>query len=161
MNLRRFQQIVCAVVLVVLYRAIRVLSHADSRIREELRQMPQGRTVCLSVSPDEKAPSLTFSVADGTIRRCARSMQPDIHIVFKSETMAFRVFTGRMGIAGAYAAHAFTLRGNINETMGVVRVVDLVEGYLFPRFMTRRILKEVPEKQLPTLAVYLRLIPGV
>lgn len=159
--MRRFQQIVCAVVLAVLYRAIRVLARADSRVREELCRMPQGRTVRMSVSPDEKAPSLTFSVSGGTIHRCARSVRPDIHIVFKNETMAFRVFTGRMGIAGAYAAHAFTLRGNINETMGVVRVVDLVEGYLFPKFMTRRILKEIPEKQIPTLAVYLRLIPGV
>ncbi len=159
--MRRFQQIVCGVVLAVLYRAIRVLSHADSRVQEELRQMPQGQRVRLSVSPDESAPSLTFSVSDGTIHRCARSVRPDIHIVFKNETMAFRVFTGRMGIAGAYAAHAFILRGNINETMGVVRVVDLVEGYLFPRLITRRILKEAPDKQLPTLAVYLRLIPGV
>lgn len=75
--------------------------------------------------------------------------------------MAFRVFTGRMGIAGAYAAHAFTLRGNINRTMGVVRIVDMVEGYLFPRFMTRRILKDTPKKELPALAVYLRLIPGI
>ena len=45
--------------------------------------------------------------------------------------------------------------------MGIVRVVDLVEGYLFPRFMTRRILKELPKKQVPTLVVYLRLIPGI
>jgi hypothetical protein len=75
--------------------------------------------------------------------------------------MAFRVFTGRMGIAGAYAAHAFSLRGNINETMGVVRIVDLVESYLFPKFLTRHILKEIPEKQYPTALVYLRLIPGI
>ena len=159
--MRRFQQLVCGLVLQVLYRAVRVLSHGDSRVREELLQMPQGRTVRMSVSPDDRAPSLTFSVSDGTVHRAARDIQPDIHIVFKNETMAFRVFTGRMGIAGAYAAHAFTLRGNINETRGIVRVVDLVEGDLFPRFMTRRILKEVPEKQLPTLVVYLRLIPGV
>ena len=73
--MRRFQQIVCGIVLQVLFRAIRVLSHCDSRVKQEFLQMP--------------------------------------------------------------------------------------EGHLFPKFMTRRILKEVPEKQLPTLAVYLRLIPGV
>ena len=159
--MRRFQQIVCGIVLQVLFRAIRVLSHCDSRVKQELLQMPQGRTVGLAVSPDEKAPRLTFSVSGGTVHKAPRDLRPDIQIVFKNETMAFRVFTGRMGIAGAYAVHAFTLRGNINETMGIVRVVDLVEGYLFPKFMTRRILKEVPEKELPTLAVYLRLIPGV
>ncbi len=159
--MRTFQQIVCGIVLRVLFRAIRVLSHCDSRIRQELLDLPQGQTVKLSVSPAERSRSLTFAVSGGTIRRADRAAVPDIHIVFKNEAMAFRVFTGRMGIAGAYAAHAFTLRGNINQTMGVVRIVDMVEGYLFPRFMTRRILKDIPKKELPTLAVYLRLIPGI
>lgn len=159
--MRTFQQIVCGIVLRVLFRAIRVLSRCDSRIRQELLDLPQRQTVKLSVSPAEQSRSLTFTVSDGTIRRADKAAIPDIHIVFKNEAMAFRVFTGRMGIAGAYAAHAFTLRGNINQTMGVVRIVDMVEGYLFPRFMTRRILKEAPKKELPTLAVYLRLIPGI
>ena len=159
--MRTFQQIVCGIVLRVLFRAIRVLSHCDSHIRQELLDLPQGQTVKLSVSPAERSRSLTFTVSGGTIRRADTDAVPDIHIVFKNEAMAFRVFTGRMGIAGAYAAHAFTLRGNINQTMGVVRIVDMVEGYLFPRFMTRRILKDIPKKELPTLAVYLRLIPGI
>ena len=159
--MRTFQQLLCGIVLQVLFRAIRVLSRCDSRIRQELLDLPQGQTVKLSVSPHEKSRSLSFTVSGGTVRKAPKSAAPDIHIVFKNEAMAFRVFTGRMGIAGAYAAHAFTLRGNINETMGIVRIVDMVEGYLFPRFMTRRILKETPQKQLPTLAVYLRLIPGI
>lgn len=157
--MRTFQQLVCGIVLQVLFRAIRVLSHCDSRIKQELLELPEGQVVKLSVSPHEKSRSLTFAVSSGTVHKSDKS--PNIHIVFKNEAMAFRVFTGRMGIAGAYAAHAFTLRGNINETMGIVRVVDMVEGYLFPKFMTRRILKDIPKKQLPTLAVYLRLIPGI
>lgn len=159
--MRTFQQLLCGIVLQVLFRAIRVLSHCDSRIRQELLGLPQGQIVKISVSPHEKSRALAFTVSQGTVKKADKAAAPDIHIVFKNEAMAFRVFTGRMGIAGAYAAHAFTLRGNINQTIGVVRVVDLVEGYLFPRFMTRRILKEVPKKELPTLVVYLRLIPGI
>lgn len=158
--MRTFQQILCGIVLQVLFRAIRVLSRCDSRIRQELLDLPQGQTIKLSVSPAERSRSLTFTVSEGTVHRADKAAIPDIHIVFKNEAMAFRVFTGRMGIAGAYAAHAFTLRGNINQTMGVVRIVDMVEGYLFPRFMTRHILKDTPKKELPTLAVYLRLLPG-
>jgi hypothetical protein len=45
--------------------------------------------------------------------------------------------------------------------MGIVRVVNLTEGYLFPRFISSHILTDVPEKQVPSLVVYLRLIPGV
>lgn len=122
--------------------------------------MPQGQTIRFAVAADEKAPALCFTVKDGTIVKAAKDAQPEVNIVFKNEKMAFRVFTGRLGIAGAYAAHAFTLRGNINETMGVVRIVDLVEGYLFPKFIAKHILKEIPEKEYPTPLLYLRLIPG-
>lgn len=159
--MRRFQQRVCGIVLQVLYRAIRVLSHCDSSVRQELLALPEGQIIRFSVSPHERSKCLTFQILQGTIRKAKPEVVPDIHITFKNEAMAFRVFTGRMGIAGAYAAHAFILKGNINEAMGIVRVVDRVEGYLFPRFMSRRILKEIPRKQVPTLVVYLRLIPGM
>ena len=67
---------------------------------------------------------------------------------------AFYVFTGQMGVAAAYAQHRFTVRGNVSETMGFVRCVDLAEGYLFPPFWAKSILKELPEKQLSSLRLY-------
>lgn len=155
-----FRYPICGLVLQVLYRGIRVLSKKDSRIHRELLAMPEGRTIRFAVSPGDNAPALAFTVKNGTIRKASPEETPQVNIVFKNHKMAFRVFTGRMGIAGAYAAHAFTLRGNINETMGVVRIVDLVEGYLFPAFIAKRILKEIPKKQYPTPLLYLRLIPG-
>jgi hypothetical protein len=157
--MRQIQQNVCGLVLQVLYRAIRVLARCDSRVRQELSDLPEGLTVRFSVSPQADSRFLCFEIANGTIKKSKK--QPDIHIIFKNEAMAFRVFTGRMGVAGAYAAHAFILRGNINQAMGIVRVVDLAEGYLFPRFISSHILTDVPEKQVPSLVVYLRLIPGV
>lgn len=38
--------------------------------------------------------------------------------------------------------------------MGVVRCVDLVESYLFPKFITKNILKEVPKREKSMLSVY-------
>ena len=46
------------------------------------------------------------------------------------------------------------LKGNINETMCLVRAIEIAEGYLFPRVWNRRILKRKVEKRLPTIAVY-------
>lgn len=153
--------LVCGVVLKVFYRAIRVLSHVDSRIRDDLLSLPEGQVVRLSVAASAQAPRLTFRVTNGSIVRERHTIPADIDIVFKNDRMAFRMFTGRLDIAGAYAAHAFTLRGNINDTMAIVRIVDLVEGYLFPKFIAKGLLKEIPQKQYPTILVYLRLIPGV
>ena len=153
--------IVSGLVLRVLYRGVRVLAKTDSRVRQELLALRENTTVQFRVAPTEDAPRLAFMVRNGTICKASPDAVMDVDIVFKNEKMAFRVFTGRMSVAGAYAAHAFTLRGNINEAMGIVRIVDLAEAYLFPRFIAGRILKEIPKKEYPTPLLYLRLIPGI
>lgn len=155
-----YRYLVCNVVLEALYRGIRVLSRVDSRVQNELSRLPQGQIIRIRVSSAEDAPQLTFSVAKDSICKTAKSAPPQVDIVFKNPKMAFRVFTGRMSIAGAYGAHAFTLRGSIPDTMAIVRILELVEGYLFPKCMARHLLKELPEKEYPTALVYLRLIPG-
>ena len=38
--------------------------------------------------------------------------------------------------------------------MSFVRCVEYLEAYLFPGFMSRRILKEVPGKEVSSLLVY-------
>ena len=40
--------------------------------------------------------------------------------------------------------------------MRFVRCVDLVETYLFPRFMTKRILNHQEKKYKPTLLIYIK-----
>lgn len=64
------------------------------------------------------------------------------------------MLTGRLGVSGAYAGHRFTLSGEISEAMSFVRCIDIVEAYLFPKFITKHILKEVPRKQANMLKTY-------
>ena len=71
------------------------------------------------------------------------------------------MLTGRMGIAGAYAAHGFSLHGDIGTAMELTRCVDLAESYLFPKIMTRRILKEVAKKRTSSLVLYARILMGL
>ena len=152
---------VCSVVFSVLYRGMRVLVHADERVAAELASLPEGRGVRFKVCADPKAPELFFRVENGTVvKEKDKNKKPDLDIIFKNEKMAFRVFTGRMGIPQAYAAHAFTMRGSIQETMVICRIVDIVEGYLFPWIIAKHIMKEKPTKKCPSILVYLRLIPG-
>ena len=81
-------------------------------------------------------------------------------IRFNTPADAFRVFTGQIGIAQAYAEHRFTLRGNMGLAMPFVRCVDRTEGYLFPPFLARRILKRLPKKEVSTARVYLAVLLG-
>ncbi len=83
----------------------------------------------------------------------------DVTIRFKSPDDAFRVFTGQIGIAQAYAQHRFTLRGNMGLAMPLCAIVDIAEGYLFPAVLARRILKRRPKK-ISTARVYLAVLLG-
>lgn len=65
-----------------------------------------------------------------------------------------------MGLAQAYAYHAFTLSGDIADVMKLARMVNLVEAYLFPRFITRRILTDIPPLRTSPLKVYAKLAAG-
>ena len=66
------------------------------------------------------------------------------------------VFTGMMSVKSAYLEHRFSLRGDVFESMRFVRCVDLVETYLFPRFMAKRILNHQEKKYKPTLLIYIK-----
>lgn len=150
------KEAVISVVMEVLYRAVRSLAVSDERVMYEIARLPHGSVISFAASPGKKAPRLTFAVRNGTIKKTENKAY-DVEIIFKSTSAAFKVFTGQMSVAGAYAAHAFTLSGSINLVMGVVRVVDIAESCLFPRIITRRILTNVFKRRRCAVLTYLSL----
>lgn len=145
------QRAVCRVVLFFLFRALNALSVRDSRVAAEAALWPEQRVLGLEVPG---GPALYIARRGKRLVRLKNAPAPDILIRFKSVRDAFYVFTGQLGVAAAYAQHRFTVRGNVSGTMGFVRCVDLAEGYLFPPFWAKSILKELPEKQLSSLRLY-------
>ena len=152
------QRAVCSLVLTCLSRALRGLEHCDSRVRSEMARWPEGFCVALELPG---GPSLRLQhTRKGGLIPAAKTATPDVAIRFKSVRDAFYLCTGRLGVAGAYAQHRFVLRGNVSSVMGFVRCINIAEGYLFPRFWARRILKEVPPHEVPAIRVYLAALLG-
>ncbi len=154
------KQTVCRVVLWALYRGMRALYRLDSRMRAQVDAWPDGMSFALGAWHDgaflflEKTPQ-------GLIRR--KDADPHtayVHIEFKSLNAAFLVLTGLCGVDAAYCQHRFAMKGDIGATMQLVRCLELAEAYLFPRVMSRRILKAVPEKEVSSLRVYGALLFG-
>lgn len=145
------QRTVCRVVLFFLFRALNALAVRDSRVAAEIAPWPEERVLGLEVPG---GPALYIVRRGKRLARLKNAPVPDILIRFKSVRDAFYVFTGQMGVAAAYAQHRFAVRGNVSETMSFVRCVDLAEGYLFPPFWAKSILKELPEKRLSSLRLY-------
>ena len=129
------QRLVCRVVLFFLFRALNALAVRDERVAAEIARWPEGRVTALTMPG---GPGLAFARQGKRLRR------------LKSQ----------LGVAGAYAQHRFTVRGSVSDAMGFVRCVDLAEGYLFPAFWARAILKELPQKRLSSLRVYAAALLG-
>lgn len=145
------QQATCTIVAECLVRALKYLSTADSTIRAEARAWPSGKTLRLEVPG---AGGFTVTGTPWGFRKLDKETPGDVTIRFKSPSDAFRVFTGQISVAQAYAQHKFVLRGNMAMAMPFVRCVDITEGYLFPDILAKRILKRLPEKEVSTARVY-------
>lgn len=157
--MRFFKKKIAAIVLYFLYGAIYQLSKKDTRVKSEVESWQEG--TIFAISACKNGPCLYLGKKDGKLARFKKPEKTDVFIEFKSIEIAFVVLTGRMGIAQAYSAHSFYLKGSVNRTMSVVRCVDLAEGYLFPKFMKKRILKEMPKKQLMTIHLYGAIVCGM
>ena len=147
----------CSMVSTCLCRALKFLSTRDSKIKAEAVKWPEGKTLRLEI-PGAKGFTVTGTKAG--FQKLPANTPGDVTIRFKSPADAFRVFTGQLSVAQAYAQHRFTLRGSMGLAMPFVRYVDIVEGYLFPAIMARRILKRLPKKEVSTARVYAAVLFG-
>lgn len=135
-----------------LYRGLKVLYREDERIQRELDGWNQDKAIQLKVY---NGPSITIQYT--YLHNLSKTKEPaDIIIEFKSIETAFFVFIGMMSVKQAYLEHRFTLKGDIFDSMRFVRCIDLVETYLFPRFMTKRILNHQEKKYKSTIMIYLK-----
>ena len=152
--------------------------HADHKqvllevIRERIpaEEAPEGLKISLrmdaTIGPaesyrvDAAADGFTVTGTPWGFRKLDKETAGDVTIRFKSPSDAFRVFTGQISVGQAYAQHKFVLRGDMALAMPFVRCVDITEGYLFPEFLAKRILKRLPEKEVSPARVYAAVVLG-
>ena len=152
------QKLTVGIVLRVVHAALVELYKLDSRVKSEFNRMPEGLSYALHTGYN--APQLFVQWKDGKLNRLAQLDRPVCALRLKSTGIAFRMFTGQMGLAQACAQHAFSMQGEIADVMRLARLVNLVEGYLFPRFITKHILTDIPSLQVNPLRVYGRILCG-
>ncbi len=152
------QRLTVAVVLRIVHAALIELRHLDSRVARELERLPDGASYAIHASAS--GPHLFVVWQDAHLRRVAGLSQAGCAIDIKAMPLAFSLFTGQMGLAQGYARHAFSVAGDVGDVMRLARLISLVEAYLFPKWMTRRILTDVPHTECSPLRVYARLCAG-
>lgn len=142
------------IILHFLYRGIKVLNGRDSLITNEIASLPNNYTIQISTDL-YNAKIICFKVQDGKIIKVKKPINVDLKIVFKNKDLAFKVFTGQISIANAYAQHYFQMFGNIYLAMGITRILERVEGYLFPKAINKKCVKRPFKREISMFKTYI------
>ena len=153
------KKLIARIVLFFLYRGFKVVYKIEHKVKNEIDNWKDGFGIKIITCIN--GPTLYIKKENGKLIRVKnKEEKASIEIVFKNFESAFLLLTGRMGISKAYAQHRFLLKGNIMDAMSFVRCTDIVESYLFPKIITKRILKEVTKRKLNIFWVYIRVVIG-
>ncbi len=152
--------LICRLVMAVLFRALKVLIRRDGRVKAIAAAYPDGFSCRLRAGIGADKPTLSFMITDGGAEKIGNDGPVDLDITIKSLTDAVRLFTGRLGVARAYAEHRFYLKGNPFDTMGLVRSIEIAESYLFPKFIASKLMVAKPEREFNPIKLFV-LMAGV
>lgn len=159
---KRFKTLVVKTVLFILGRSFHAASKWDPDLRREIAPWEEGSTFMMRVFPD--GPCMTVEKRRGILLyRGSRPPGADLIVTFKSMESAFLVFTAQCGTARAFAESRFIVNGDIPKAMSLVRCLNILERYLFPLFINRRIVKRPPpmpwNKHFVRLYIYMLGVP--
>lgn len=153
-----YKKSVCSFIFRFLGKGFSACAKYDSRVKAEIDSLPEGFTIVLGIAPS--GPYMSMKKQDNKLKYTGLTEDKSAGLIisFKNIEAAFLVLTGRIGIDQAYAEHRFTLKGDIAYGMTVVRCMHLVENYLFPKFITKKILKRMPQKEVSSFRIYMAAI---
>jgi len=143
-------------------RAFQTSSALDEDIRRELTAWPEGYAVIMKIGP--QGPAMVLVKEGDRMRYHGEKERPaDLLLTFKHLEAAFPVLTAQIGTPQAFAQNRATLKGDLSQALRLIRCLDMVQGYLFPNLIKKRIMKRVPpmtpKKMFNRFLVYMLGIP--
>lgn len=141
-------------------RGFQAAAAFDTYVQAEVEHWRDGMTITFEVGPTGIAMSVGRREGRLVFLGLKKEPEAEIVITFKNIEAALLVLTGQVGIAEAFAGHRFVMRGDLALGMSLVRCLNIVEAYLFPSFITKKILKQQPARSSNSLVVYLGTLVG-
>ena len=168
---RKYQQIVpgtkfwkrtiASLVFWFLGRAIRAAVRLDPIVRKEFNSWNDSATIILKINDFGPALGLQKQ-GEKLVKINAKKLTTgDLVIYFKNVDTAVLILLGHIGVADGFAQHRFLVKGDIGFSLSFVRILYIVEDYLFPSFITKKILKQKPKKGSSRLKIYLATLLGI
>lgn len=142
-----FKTFVVKTVLFVLGRGFQTIAARDAEVKAEVDGWDNKLSIMFEISPN--GPYMTLQKIDGSLRYMGLvKVNADLAVCFKNMDAAFSVFTAQISTPQSYAEHRISVRGDLPKVMSLMRCLDIVEFYLFPGLIARRIIKRMPQMTL-------------
>lgn len=157
---KSFKRFTAKLILWFLGRGLQSCTVLDDNVREEMQYFKEGTSILLKIEPS--GPCMLLSKENGKLKFIGlKEAHADLAIYFKNIEGAIAVLTGKSSIAQSYAEHRFVMKGNVASGMCLVRCLCILESYLFPEFITKKILKPSPVKSTNSLRIYISALLGI
>ncbi len=160
---KRFKVLVVRIVFFVLGRALQSASRFDTVIQDELKEWPDNLSILYKVQP--KGPEMMIYKENCHLKKRSPSEKEASMIIYlKNIDYSFLLMTSRKGTVQAFLESAATVKGDVPIAMSLIRILDRVKYYLFPRIIAKRVIKRLPKMSLSSryfgrLRLYLLGIP--
>lgn len=139
-----FKNLVVSAGFYALGRGTESVSKFNSNLKDELKVWPDGYLILLKVAPNGK--ELWLQKNGDSIKWLGKqSKQADLIVVFKNLDIAFRIITTLSNVHTAFVQNRIMVYGDVSQSMILIRVLNIVQSYLFPPFLSKNVLKRVPK----------------
>lgn len=143
--------------LVALGTAFEIVSRLSPELKAELAEWEEGRTVSLGVLP--AGPAMAVRKESDHVNYLGQGEHgAGVKLLFKNMDSAFLVLTGQIGSDQAFAEHRAIVHGSLNQAMQVNRALALVQKFLMPGLILKKIMKRPPRLRGSEWWVYARLM---
>lgn len=119
-------------------------------VKADMDTLPNPFSFCMSVP---NGPSMMIFKKGGTVSYVGEkeAYQADLELVIKNIELAYLAMTGRIGTPDLGYHNRQFIRGDLNYMMTMIRVLNASQTLLFPNFLLRFYIKEVPPITLKTM----------
>ena len=162
-----FKKAYVAIMLWFVGRAIQAAAKVDKDVKKEFETLPEGFTFCLGVLP--KGPYMIVGKNEkGRVKYMGwkpGGIRIDLDMKIKSIEAAILMFTFQESTTVATARDRMIVDGEVPHVCAVVRMLDIGEVYLLPKFIARLAVKRYPawsfgRKYIGRVRIYFRSILG-
>lgn len=152
------KRLLAGIVFAVMGRGLVACARLDSRVRADAADWPDGTVVTLEIAP--RGPRTSVRKLGGRLEALGgrRDVESTLLVTFKNVEGALPVLLGMKGVLQSFAEHRATLAGDVSLGISLVRCLHVVEGYLFPDLMTRRILPRPAKREVGHMRAYAGLL---